>query len=879
MRPWTVVVLSDYGRDRLAYQAYDQLFDPELPIRSVPLANRYVQRMQAVYSLIDFLGASLQANGANGNVWRTLAGPSEGDRNRAYREALVASLAALLRNARASDELEDHLQKALGLPEADVAALLWEYPRPLLTAVVPTALRRLSTNWRFQDQARLDYCLPNSPLPDFASSTLFSDLNLPEVRVLVPPARANSRGRQEVMPIAQALRTFAGGRVSRRFGTEDGYIRHWIAPTLTDSTEQILDIRQFYTVLPLGTWLARDGDTVSAVPTFRPLEIRLHSPPFDVSDTSNARLQWDTQIVVLRHGLTLQRPSINDVERLVVAFEAFTHANQAPIEMRRLARASHADIRFKRRDASSVRLQHMLDGQPAALGFAMLVDGLRMRIAVPANLWAQGDRTSAKWRALRATRYFASAWSGGALSMVESPFVRQWLANIYFAALSYEALFRQIGLREADEALVAGTAALSVTQVLDSIFQSPLVADDQASGGAHEAQDRLRQDLEAHLRNPEILRALAEMARQLWVAVDASWEPWLRNCFKATMAAAAFEAVQDLCPEIDPDGLVVDLDPGPRSPEDVCANDDDEAEFWITENAPGGSGLIEAILRTYAEDPRRLFSLMTAVLRPNEYELVDHQLGQFLDGIAGPIPISTLVNTVQAFRGARSVAASQQALASLRHALTSQGFGLFHGFLSALANRVLRPGSTPQADIFLHEALQTWRSEEMRLGIELDARALAFRMSQDDSIDRIMAAAGLPVPSDNLSSWRFNAIYGLLWARGAAVRRAGLPLYNPFAEMPDPERLLVAEHFSEGSSSVAVDQPAWEVSAMERLAATGFVTLTAPVSQKASIAAALNFFATNPVQSDYLSVYARLDALRRSENTLEADLQIIEVQQ
>jgi hypothetical protein len=30
MRPWTVVVLSDFGRDRLAYQGYDLLFDPEL---------------------------------------------------------------------------------------------------------------------------------------------------------------------------------------------------------------------------------------------------------------------------------------------------------------------------------------------------------------------------------------------------------------------------------------------------------------------------------------------------------------------------------------------------------------------------------------------------------------------------------------------------------------------------------------------------------------------------------------------------------------------------------------------------------------------------------------------------------------------------------
>ena len=32
MRPWTAVVLSDYGRDRAAYQSYDLLFDPELPV-------------------------------------------------------------------------------------------------------------------------------------------------------------------------------------------------------------------------------------------------------------------------------------------------------------------------------------------------------------------------------------------------------------------------------------------------------------------------------------------------------------------------------------------------------------------------------------------------------------------------------------------------------------------------------------------------------------------------------------------------------------------------------------------------------------------------------------------------------------------------------
>src|SRR5207302_1627846 len=51
MRPWTVVVLSDYGRDRLAYQGYDLLFDPQLEPRALPLGNRYVMKMQSAYAL------------------------------------------------------------------------------------------------------------------------------------------------------------------------------------------------------------------------------------------------------------------------------------------------------------------------------------------------------------------------------------------------------------------------------------------------------------------------------------------------------------------------------------------------------------------------------------------------------------------------------------------------------------------------------------------------------------------------------------------------------------------------------------------------------------------------------------------------------------
>ena len=58
-RPWTVVTLSDYGRDRLAYQAYDTLFAPELPARQLPVGNRYVLKIQAAQALLDWLAPQL----------------------------------------------------------------------------------------------------------------------------------------------------------------------------------------------------------------------------------------------------------------------------------------------------------------------------------------------------------------------------------------------------------------------------------------------------------------------------------------------------------------------------------------------------------------------------------------------------------------------------------------------------------------------------------------------------------------------------------------------------------------------------------------------------------------------------------------------------
>ena len=89
----------------------------------------------------------------------------------------------------------------------------------------------------------LDLQVDYHPLPDFVPRNLFSDLSLPEVRVIVPPATVNHEERVETMPILQALNQLVPGRVTRRFAFERGALSHWVPvdPALPEQDRRISD--------------------------------------------------------------------------------------------------------------------------------------------------------------------------------------------------------------------------------------------------------------------------------------------------------------------------------------------------------------------------------------------------------------------------------------------------------------------------------------------------------------------------------------------------------------------------------------------------------------------------------------------------------------
>jgi hypothetical protein len=214
----------------------------------------------------------------------------------------------------------------------------------------------------------------------------------------------------------------------------------------------------------------------------------------------------------------------------------------------------------------------------------------------------------------------------------------------------------------------------------------------------------------------------------------------------------------------------------------------------------------------------------------------------------------------------------------LRSALVKAGFAPFHGFFASMSNRVLRQGSGPASDKYLAGVLARWDTLEGRLGIEIDPRVMSYFLSQSDDIDRVIPELSAAIGTDR-RAWRMSAVYGLLWARGRAVRQSALQARNPFCELPPVERLLVAEVLADDRVRIAVNDPAWLELTGEQLALGRLVTLTCSENRRELLGRALNALVTNPIDAGYVRAFARLQGVRQSADAIEADIELIEATQ
>lgn len=829
MRPITVVVLSDYGRDRSMYQTYERLLDPEIELRSLPIRNRFVEKIQGTHALVDWLYPRLRSD-----IRALLTPPADAAKNKRLSDALANDLDLLLNDVALQSHLRAFLAWSLRITDDEAAALLWDEPRALLLSVVPTALRRLKSGWRLANGDPMPS--GGSPLPEFMTGALFEPLNSPDIVFDLPQNIAT--GEETTMPVVSGLREAAPGRVSRRFGYQHASHRTWIAPATNLDGLPLTDF-----VLAgqnMGEWTTQDGDQYLVV---RPFRLRLVSPPPEVQDNSNAIPIWRTAVISPESGLTeADFPDQTDWGKLVSSCAFALHVTGNPLTIRRLSIGSDGEVILKSgtRVPHTTRYRH--GDAAAALGYELEIDAFQVSGSLRhvRELDLQAFARGPAWRTLAFRTRVAE---DNRLSEVANVFARQWLADLFLVA------YTRNGLVHRDR-----SAALSATvegawgAYVDEYFQTMYRSSDPSIRALKRADE-----LKSLALLPIVNEVLDEHAQLLLdVSIPDTTRDLLSRAVLDTLGSAVLAAIHRQIPDAQDSDLIVDV---------LVDDDAQKYRIVVSETEIGGLGLLEEFQREYAADPRSFWEHVAAMCDGGEYDdlnaSMEWALGQLAD------PGSSLAGAVARYRSARSSAALDEAVKEVRRVLEENDGPPSHLLMSTIGSRVLRPGATHATDQVTAFLADTWRSTEVDLGVEIDARVLAFHAAT--------GALGRSVAPLNADS-----AYAALWLRGATARNGVLNDWQPYVPNRIRERGVLEAIVAERSAIIDLGSPSWQLEYIESITRDRVVRLQSHVENRQQLAQALRIVTALPIDTGILRVYGTLRRVDRRGRYFEAVIAIAE---
>ena len=845
MRPWTTVVLSDYGRDRLAFQAYEALFDPQVRPSHLPIRNRAILKMQATWWLLDYLDDATGAKSV-----RSLLSSRWNSRYRDHQRSLagrVLETTKSLLTDTGMGTLHTGLKRSLRINDEDVRAILWDHPRALAATVLPTIIRRLEVVVS-ENQVPSSFRW-NDPISDFVPRSLFAPLQTPEVQIMLPSARQYDP-EPNVAPIAQTMREFAPGRVNYRFALRGKRERTWVKPP--DSGVPQLQLEEF---CPDYLDLERPPDLDLRL--VQPRVIQLSRPRPSVSDSAYGRWNWEVAFHHDGEPLKLDMPSGSPWSDHILSLQVMSHRNRAPLTVWRFART----MEVERHDPAEPPLTHhgiTLDGQDAAVGFAMSVDGLLVDILLPDES-PTGDGSTLE-NALRVA-YFEHLVMNDPLlgEKISSSFLRDWLSQLALCAMVMSAT---CGTNTQSRTMSDQELRATMVQATRSVFGATAIIEDDSN--TDNQDPRLVSEVETVLRDGDVISAIKECLGILDGPLPSECLTWMHERFSATLAAALIEAIQTICPDVDIEDLRPDIE--------IRTTDDGQgfSRITISEDQPGGTGVIEAAVDRIIEDPRSFWAVVTSILGPCDGERIDLNLRRFLQERS-----NGHIQEVEPTRAASTLGETTSSWERLRGSLFLRGIDADQTVVSALATRLLRPGSDIRVEDLCRELLEKWDRIEDQLRIEVELRVFAYVAATDNAIKGKLRAI---TASHNQSvDWEVGQLVGLLWPRGGKLRSSSLQSYNPYRELPRTERLLFQHIADAPTPRVRHQLGEWRDELDAYLRKKGSATISCP--NEHAVADAIRDLLMRPTAIGVLEFHPRVVGLTRSGTEINLLVDIREAQQ
>jgi hypothetical protein len=840
-RPWTVVVLSDYGGDRWAFQQAERLFEPELESLRLPIHNPYVLRIQATYFLLDWLGRRV-----GGGPFDFLRRPNT------YMDRQPRTCAILedfLRQGPEWKAFRKDYDQAFGrsfegpgeaLSEAELDALLWEAPRPLLRHVVPTLLRKLQAGWSYADPqqaGRSEDANARHPLPEYLPKATFAELDLAEARLDL--RAASGAQKDEFLSVSRALFESCPGRVSKRYATRVGEPGYWhsfstrcVAGRVTAPVRDLFPER-----LALGT--------VNGVRAYQIQAAALEHRPKNVLDSSNSSWDWQSRLESFGEGMPLPLFWGQRWEQVVEKAEAFLHRDHAAIEVLRYAGSCRYEIRRRKEDPVKGRvvLEAPREGGqgPAAeaVGFRQRVDGVRITLCAEhlRTLPVLGEALSARFRA---DFYLHRINTSPALADGINPFLAEWLWQTSLGMVTATALRQKCSLAEAQTHLT-GKRSQAAQRVLQHIFQVRGTTEE-----GEELEGRLSETIRGLWQDPSVVHTLEDLEATLWAPPEDEYREWVRRRYVATLAQAIRAAAVARQEEISEDDLNVD----------VIWSEGGAAEIFLTELNSGGLGQIETVVHDLLEAPQQLGDGIRHALAHSPRSDSTRTLLAVLERAVTDPPDRPLPDAFRQVRQARGFLALERAKQALRSALEPEGFLSSRAAVVSVVTRLLRPGSSPQTDGMMALVNRNWKRDESRLGVGIDPRVFAYLCVQRpplrDRLLRLFTQISGGVPPSEPQMYALLQQFLLLDCKDSCRECLDLPnLYNDFGR---PSRELATLWLGLVMPEVSVDEHPedWQLRAQQSLKEVGSVRLSASPACLPAVTAALPSLLAEEVEADFL---------------------------
>lgn len=863
-RPTTLVVLSDWGRDRWLFQNSERLFQPEVEPIKVPLLNPYVQHVQATSFLLDWVGRRI---GAPDPV-RYLRRPDRFSASARQRAAdLLRRLLALedefaafrrdlgwvVRNTQrfrfAADEEIDRI----------VDAMLWDAPRPVLRHAVPALLRKLDAEWRFADPSHgndLEDAGARQPLPNFIPSASFADLAAADVLVTFP----NTSKPSETRGVAAQLIESCPGRVSKRFSVRPQELGYWLAGSealLAGVDAVVLPARRLF---PESIAIGTDATTAA----LQPLRMALVERPTVVKDSSNATWVWASDVDTVGEGRRLPlfesarwRPIFGDVR-------AHLHGDLAAVVIRRRTSEGRFDILMSggvEQRGTVVLGSGSDDGAVVRepVGFEQGVDAFVISVR-PEHLWARPELDESTLGQLRQDYFKHRLMTSALLRQAAGSFTLEWVWQTSLAMLTATALKARCGLAEAQERL-AGKRVASLGRVLSRMFSVSALEDEAED---HDAGGKVRLRLESLWTDDGCAAEIARAEAALWAPVDDGFDAWLRDRHLRTLAEACLSAVHAVAPDISEGDLTADV-----------LEKQDSIQIVLAESAPGGIGQIEALVQVALEG-EGVFE--RAVAHALDFcpraQVADSLLRTVAGARSGGGPLADALARARAARGYQEIELGRQRLSD---ALAHAGIEPSRPNVVAITGRLLRSGSSRVSDAWFAGLSRLWTERQARLGAPIDARVFAYLLVDAPPVRRRFAemierSTG-QVPTE---AQLFARIQDFLLTGCPGTCPQCLTNTNRFISRLDPSRTLTRQWLDAAMPqvhSLAVT-PGWGDRLRELLAGEDRIEITCRDEEFAEVGRTLQILLTESVERDYFMVWPLLSSVERSPGGWRVGIEI-----